>query len=136
PDRVKSARPPFHRYSDELHVPERGMVVLLHADPILFDLSPALLGGAPARAGTLFVSRVRRRLFRALRVARALAAKWVVGAWRFRDLSLARVCARNLARNVAPPIDCARGMVSSPRRRIRDWINPLPRSPAALRRAL
>jgi len=43
----------------------------------------------------------------------------------FRDLSLARVCARNLARNVAPPIGCARGMVLSSRCRFRDRINPL-----------
>src|SRR6266568_2883980 len=93
PHRAQPARPPFHRYSDELHVPERGVVVFLHADPILFDLSPALLGGAPLWAMAVSDRRVRRRLFRTLRVAGAVAAKWVVGAWRFRDLSLAGVCA-------------------------------------------
>ncbi len=80
--------------------------------------------------------RVRCRIFRALRVAGALAAKRVVGAWRFRHLSLARVCARNVARNVAPPIGRTRGMVSSSRRRFRSWTNPLPRGAAALSRPL
>src|SRR5262249_20292456 len=120
PDRAESARSPFHRYPEQFHVPERGMVVFRHADPVLFDLSPALLDGAPHWAIAVFANRMCGGLFRALRLARTLAAKWVVGTGRFRDLSLARVCARSVAGNVAPPIGCARGMVSSSRRRFRD----------------
>src|SRR5207244_3824224 len=122
--------------SDELYVPERGVVVFLHADPVLFDLSPALLGGAPTWAMDVSDNRVRCRIFRALRITRALAAKRIVGAWRFRSLSLARVCARNVVRNVAPPINRARRMVSSSRRRFRSWTNPVSRGAAALRRPL
>ena len=136
PHRAKPARSPFHRYPDELHVPQRGLVVFLHADPILFDLSPALLDGAPTWAMDVSDNRVRCRIFRTLRITRALAAKRIVGAWRFRGLSLARVCARNVVRNVAPPISRARRMVSSSRRRFRSWTNPVSRGAAALRRPL
>src|ERR1051325_6928017 len=45
----KSARSAVHQYRDELHVSQRGVVVLLHVNPVLFDLSPALLVGAPRR---------------------------------------------------------------------------------------
>ena len=53
PHHPEPARSALHRYSDEFHVPQRGVVVLLHADPILSDFSPALSGGAPlwARGG-------------------------------------------------------------------------------------
>ncbi len=81
-------------------------------------------------------NRVRCRIFRALHITRALAAKRIVGAWRFRGLSLARVCARNVVRNVAPPISRARRMVSSSRRRFRSWTNPVSRGAAALPRPL
>ena len=64
------------------------MVVLLHANPVLFCLSPALLGSASPWAMDVSDNRVRRRIFRPLRFARALAAKRIVGAWRFRDLSV------------------------------------------------
>src|SRR6266511_4081051 len=73
-------------------------VVFLHADPVLFDLSPALLDSAPHWTMVVSDNRVCRRIFGALRVARSLAAKWAVGARRFRDLSVARVWPRNLAR--------------------------------------
>src|SRR6266487_1958669 len=59
-------RSALHRYSDEFHVPQRGMVVLLHADPVLFDFSSALLGGAPFRAVVVSVSRMCCRIFCAL----------------------------------------------------------------------
>ncbi len=59
------------------------------ADPVLLDLSPALSGGAPFGTMVVFVRRVCRRIFRALRIARGLAAKWIVGARRFRSLSAA-----------------------------------------------
>src|SRR2546428_237805 len=90
---TEPARPALHRYSNELHVPQRVMVVLLHADSALSYLSPALLRGPPL--GTMGVSdhRMCRGFFRALCIARALAAKRVMGTGRFRDLSPARVCA-------------------------------------------
>src|SRR5262249_5977792 len=82
-------RPAVHRYPDELHVSQRGVVVFLHANPVLCDLSPALLDGAPHGAVGVFTNWMRGGIFCALRFARALAAKWVVGAWRLRDLSIA-----------------------------------------------
>src|SRR5207249_11328837 len=115
----------------ELHVSQRGVVVLFHADPVLFDLPLAFLVGAPL--GTVVVSdnRMCRRIFRALRVARAVATKRIVGARRFRDLPITRVCTRDIARDVAPPIERMRGMVSSSRRRLRVRINPLSGGPTA-----
>src|SRR5262249_4741755 len=95
------ARPAIHRYPDELHVSQRGVVVFLHADPVLCNLSTALLDGASRWAVVVFDNRVCRGIFRALRLAGALAAKRVVGPWRFRDLSITGVCARDVARNVA-----------------------------------
>src|SRR6266496_338910 len=89
PHYPEPARSALHRYSDELHVPQRSVVVFLHADPVLLDLSPALLGGAPAWAMVLFVNRMRRGIFCALSVARPLATKWIVGARWFRSLSAA-----------------------------------------------
>ena len=108
PHRAEPARSALHRYSDELHVPQRGVVVFLHADPVLFDLSPALLGGAPFWTIALFVNRVCRWIFCALSVARRLAPKWIVGPRRFRGLPVAGVRSRNVAGNVALPIKRAR----------------------------
>src|SRR5207247_9921252 len=79
PDHSEPARSPLHRYSDELHVPQRGVVVLLHVDPVLSDLSPALLGGAPLGTAVVSDNRMCGRIFRALRVARSLATKRIVG---------------------------------------------------------
>ena len=75
------ARPALHRYSDEFHVPQRSMVVLLHADPVLPDFSAAFPDGAPRGSMVVFVHCVRRRIFRALHVACRLAANglWVLG---------------------------------------------------------
>jgi len=67
----------FIEYSDELHVPQRRVVVFLHADSVLSDLSPALLGRAPSGTIALFVNRVCHRIFRALHFALRLAAKWL-----------------------------------------------------------
>src|SRR5437667_2525347 len=78
------ARPAVHRYRDELHVSKRGVVVFRHADPVLCDLSPALLDGAACWTMVVFVHRMRCRIFRALRLAGTLAPKWTVGARRFR----------------------------------------------------
>ena len=86
PHHSEPARPQVHRYPDELHVPQRRMVVFLHADPVLFDLSPALLGGAPHWSMVVPDNRMCRRIFRALHIARCLATKRVVGPRRFRDL--------------------------------------------------
>src|SRR4029450_7101138 len=96
PHHPKSARPALHRYSDELHVPQRGVVVLFHADPVLFDFSPALHGGTSLRTMVVLVGCVCRRIFRALPAACSLATKWLVGVRRFRGLSLARVRAGNV----------------------------------------
>src|SRR5437762_5781847 len=46
---LEPARPAVHRYSDESHVPQCSVVVLLHADSIYFYVSPVVLGGAPSR---------------------------------------------------------------------------------------
>ena len=121
----ESARASVHRYPDELHVSQRGVVVFLHADPILFDLSPALLDCAPNRALAVSANRMRRRFFRALRAARALAAKRIVGARRLRNLSLTGICTRDVARNVVHAITSALGMVPPSRRWIRSWANSL-----------
>src|SRR5712675_1415394 len=120
------ARPAVHRYRDKLHVSERGVVVLLHADPVLCDLSPALLDSAACWTMVVSVHRMLCRIFCALRFARALATKRIVGTRRFRDLSIARVRARDVAGDVAYAIACARGMVSSSRRGIRSRLDPLP----------
>src|SRR6266403_5086690 len=104
----QSARPAVHRYRDELHVSKRGVVVFLHADPVLCDLSPALLDGAACWTMVVSVHRMRCRIFRALRLAGALAAKRIVGTRRFRNLSIARVRARDVAGNVVYAIACAR----------------------------
>src|SRR4249919_2162439 len=60
----ESARAPVHRYPDELHVSQRGVVVLRHADPVLFDLSPALLDSAACRTMVVSVHRMRCGIFR------------------------------------------------------------------------
>src|SRR6266481_709650 len=101
PNHSEPARSPVHRYPDELHVPQRGLVVLLHADPVLFDLSPTLLGSAPPWTMDFSDNRVCRRIFRSLHITRCLAAKWIVGPWRFCDLSVTGVRARDIPRDVA-----------------------------------
>src|SRR5207249_12319160 len=111
---------------------ERGIVVLLYADPVLFDLSPALLGGAAGWTAVVSDNWICGRIFRALRVARALAAKRIMGPWRLRDLSITRVRTRNLARDVAPSIERRRGMVSSSWRRFRGRIDPVSGGTTAL----
>src|SRR4030095_16956633 len=136
PHHPKSARSALHRYSDELHVPQRSVVVLFHADPVLFNFSHALSGGAPLGTVVVFVNCMCRRIFRALHVACSLATEWPVGVRRFRDLSLARVCTRNIARHVAHTIHRTRGMVLTSGRWNTSWADPLPCSPAALRRSL
>src|SRR5882762_7887832 len=117
PHHSEPARTPVHRYPDELHVPQRGVVVFLDADSVLFDLSPAFLGSAPSWAMDVSDNRVRRRIFLPLRVARAVATKRIVGARWVRNLSVTRVCARNVAGDVAPTIACPRSTVSTSRRR-------------------
>src|SRR5437870_3359764 len=104
PHHSQPARPALHRYPDELHVPKRGVVVLLHADPVLFNLSPALLGSAPRWTMVVSNNRVCCRIFRALRVPRAVAARRIMGPRRLRDLSITRVRTRDIARDVAPRI--------------------------------
>src|SRR6266404_6203322 len=136
PHYPEPARSPLHRYSDELHVPQRSVVVFLNADSVLFDLSPALLRSSPARTMGLFVDRMRRRIFCALFFARGLAAKWIVGPRWFRDLSIAGARSRHVVSDVAQSIDCARGMVFTPRRRLRGRINPLSPGIATLSRPL
>src|SRR5204863_3233362 len=89
PHRAEPARSALHRYSDELHVPQRGVVVFFDADPALFDFSRALLGGAALWTVEVFVNRVCRRIFCPVFVAGGLAAKWIVGARWFRDLPIA-----------------------------------------------
>src|SRR4029077_21046040 len=69
------ARPAFHRYRDELHVSKRGVVVFLHANPILCDLSPALLDGAACWTMVVSIHWMRCRILRTLCLARALAPK-------------------------------------------------------------
>src|SRR4030095_9286415 len=79
PHHPESARPALHRYSDELYVPQRGMVVLLDADPVVPDLSPAFSGGTALWSMVVFVNSVCHRILRALHVARSLATKWPLG---------------------------------------------------------
>src|SRR4051794_18931076 len=74
----QSARAAVRQYRDELHVSKRGVVVFRHADPVLFDLSPALLGGAACWTWVVSVHRMRCGIFFPLRAARALAAKRIV----------------------------------------------------------
>src|SRR5512132_1983263 len=130
----ESARPAVHRYPDELYVSKRGVVVCRHADPVLFDLSPALLDGAARWTTVVSVHRMRCGIFRALCVARALAPKRIVGTRRFRNLSFAGVCARDVAGDVVHTIACALGMVSSSRRRFRGRINAVSGGTTALSR--
>src|SRR5262245_18448143 len=120
------ARPAVHRYRDELYVSQRGMVVFLHADPVLCDLSPALLDGAPHGPMAVFANWMCRGIFRALRLAGPLAAKRIVGTRRFRNLSITGVRSRDVARPVVHAITSAPGMVSSSRLGIHNRINPLP----------
>jgi peptidoglycan/LPS O-acetylase OafA/YrhL len=94
----------------------------------------ALLGGAPSRTMEVLVHRVCRGIFRALPVAHRLPTKWLVGARRFRDLSLAGVRSRHVAGNVAYPIKRARGMVSTSWHGIRRRPALLSRGAAALSR--
>src|SRR5258707_11344544 len=94
------ARPAVHRYRDELHVSKRGVVVFRHADPILCDLSPALLDGAACWTMVVSVHRMHCGIFRTLCLARALAPKRIMGARRFRSLSIAGICARDVASDV------------------------------------
>src|SRR4029077_19221282 len=86
PHHPEPARPALYQYSDEFHVPQRSLVVFLHADPVLPDFSAAFPDGAPLWTMVFLVNCVRRRIFRALHVACCLAAKWPVGIGRFRDL--------------------------------------------------
>ena len=55
---------------------------------------------------------------------------------RFRNLSIAGICARDVAGNVVYAITRAHGMVPSSRRGIRRRLDPLPRCTAALSRTL
>src|SRR6266496_4360212 len=89
PHYPEPARSALHRYSDELHVPQRSVVVFLNADSVLFDLSPALFRSSPTGTVGLFVDRVRCRIFCALFFARDLATKWIVGPRWFCDLPFA-----------------------------------------------
>src|SRR5437899_9812790 len=107
PHHPEPARSAVHRYRDELHVSKRGVVVFRHADPVLCDLSPALLDSAACWTMVVSVHRMRCRIFRALRLAGAMAAKRVVGTRRFCNLSIAGICARNVASHVVCAIALA-----------------------------
>ena len=87
-DHPEPARPAVHRYSDELHVSQRSVVVLLHADSVLSNLSPPLLVGATCWTLVVFVYRMRCWIFRPLRFAGAVASRWFVGPRRVRNLSI------------------------------------------------
>src|SRR4029077_14115266 len=119
-----------------LYVSERGVVVFRHADPVLCDLSPTLLDGAAGWTMVVSIRRMRCGIFRALCLARALAPKWIMGARRFRSLSIAGICARDVVGDVVYAITRPHGMVPSSRRRIRSRPDPLPRGAATLQRAL
>src|SRR5262249_24767488 len=106
------------------------------ADPVLFDLSPALLDRAPLRAVVVSRHRVCSRIFRSLHITRRLATERVVGARRFCDLPVAGVCAGNITGNVVHPICRAPLLVSSPWRVIHNGISPLPCCTATLPRTL
>src|SRR5215472_1069944 len=125
-----------HRYPDELHVSQRRLVVFLHVDPILCDLSPALLDCAPYRAIGIFVDWMCRRIFCAVRFARAVATKRLMGPGRFCNLSIAGICPRYVAGNVAQAIASPFGMDSPSRRGIRRRSDSLSRGAAALPRPL
>src|SRR5215471_21196420 len=56
---LKSAWSAVHRYRDELHVPQRGMVVFRHANPVILNLPPAVSDRAPFGTVVVFVSCVR-----------------------------------------------------------------------------
>ena len=86
------------------------------------------------RAFAVFANRMCRGIFRALRFARAMATKRLVGPRRLRDLSITRICTRDVARDVVHAITSALGMVPSSRRGIRGGVNSLPCRPAALSR--
>src|SRR5437868_12653807 len=76
PDHTKPAWPAFHRYHDEFYVPECRLVVLLHADPIISYLSPALLGGTPRGTGSISSNSCCSWISRALSDARRLSTTW------------------------------------------------------------
>src|SRR5262249_31312989 len=136
PHHPEPARPAVYRYSDELHVSKCGVVVLRHADPVLFDLSPALLNGVSCWTVVVSVHRMCGRIFCALRFAGSLAAKRIVGTGRLRDLSIAGIGTRDVAGNVAYAIARAPGMVPSSRRGIRNRLDPLPCGTPTLPRTL
>ena len=85
----ESAGASVHRYPDELHVSQRRLVVFRHVDPILCGLSPALLDCAPHGAMGIFVNWMCRGIFCAVRFARAVATKRLMGPGRFCNLSIA-----------------------------------------------
>src|ERR1700752_4002940 len=66
PNHPESARPSVHRYHDELHVPQRGVVVLLDAYSTLLDVPLALLGRASIRTVAVAGGNVCSRIFRPL----------------------------------------------------------------------
>src|SRR5207245_9968473 len=77
----------LHRYLNELDVPQRRLVGLLRAHPILCDFSPALLGGAKIWSMAILPRRVCVRIFRSLSDARCLFATWLLDPRRLCDLS-------------------------------------------------
>ena len=79
---------------------------------------------------------MRSGIFCALRLARPLAAKRIVGTRRFRNLSIAGICARDVVSHVVCAITRALGMVPSSRRGIRSRLDPLPCGTATLPRTL
>src|SRR5439155_13079703 len=93
--------PSLHQHRNEFHVPQRRLVVLRDAHPILSDFSPALLGRTKIRSVDFFAKRVRARIFRSLSVARCLSGPWTLDPRRVRDLSPARIRVRNGAGHVA-----------------------------------
>src|SRR4051812_38877197 len=99
-NRPQSARAAVHRYRDELHVSKCGVVVFRHADPVLSDLSPALLDGTAGWTMVVSVHWMRCGIFRTLCLARALATKRTLGTRRFRNLSITGICARDVAGDV------------------------------------
>src|SRR4029453_9215029 len=112
------------------------MVVLFNADPVLCDFPSTLSGSATIRSLVVFTDWLRGRIFRALPLACRLAAKWLVGVRWVRDLSLARVRARNVTGDVAHAIHRARGMAVPSRRGISSRTNPLPCGVATLQGSL
>src|SRR5262245_11695319 len=101
------------------------MVVLFHADPVLFDFSSPLYGSTPAWTMVVFVDCLCHRILRTLRIACALAAKRLVGGGRVRHISSARVRALDVTGHVAHAIDSSRSMVFASRPRVTSRTNPL-----------